>query len=87
MFIDRYGYRFLDTDWSFENENISFGSISYNEASDWLTPVSVSVFCKEDEVYSFEVNFKENEKFDKDKLFGKGDWVRPENFGTESFYI
>lgn len=87
VFIDRYGYRFLDTDWSFENENISFGSISYNEASDWLTPVSVSVFCKEDEVYSFEVNFKENEKFDKDKLFGKGDWVRPENFGTESFYI
>ncbi len=86
-FIDRYGYRFLDDDWNFYGDSICFKDVSFDEVTNWITPVSVHVYCKDNEVYSIEVDFKENEHANKDKLFGDGDWVRPEKFSSEGFYI
>lgn len=86
-FIDRYGYRFLDDDLNFYGDSICFKDISFDDVNNWITAVSVHVFCKYNEVYSIEVDFEENELANKDKLFGSGDWVRPKNFSSEGFYI
>lgn len=87
VFLDRYGYRFLENENNTYENSLQFNEVSFDEAKNWLTPISVSIYLKDNECYSFEVDFEENEKADRDKLFGSGDWVRPKNFSSEGFYL